>query len=75
MHLATSCSAMRRRINKTPITNIRFARTKKGWNTNDQLVNVFLAYDDEKVAIYTRKDKNWYVKMHSVGDLPPIVGI
>lgn len=62
------------RINKTPITNIRFARTKKGWNTNDQLVNVFLAYDDEKVAIYTRKDKNWYVKMHSVGDFTPHCG-
>jgi hypothetical protein len=56
------------RINKTPITNISFSRTKNGWNTNDQLVNVFLAYDDEKVAIYTRKDKNWYVKMHSIGD-------
>lgn len=61
------------RINRVPLSslNINGRGTKNGWNTEDKLFNIFLAHEDDKVAIYTQKEAAWHVKVHALSAITP----
>lgn len=62
-------------VNKTDVSRLNLKKgSVNGWNTDDQLVNVFLAQDKDKVAIYTKQDDKWYVKMHRVSAISAHTG-
>lgn len=61
------------RINRVPLSllNINGRGTVNGWNTKGKLFNIFLAHDDDKVAIYTQIEATWYVKVHQLSAITP----
>lgn len=49
--------------------NIGGKGTKNGWNTKDKLFNIFLAENNDKVAVYTQARGVWHVKVHQLSDI------
>lgn len=57
------------KVNRVPLSSIELNKTRKtvnGWSKDDEIFNIFIAEDNDKIAVYSKVEGTWYTKLHKL---------
>ena len=55
------------RVNRVSLSSIKLNKTsRKRWNKDDEIFNIFIAEDKDKIAVYSKVEGTWYTKVHKL---------